>query len=116
MRAVDRPGLIPGIAVAPAAGGAAPPGQGGPAGGTASEWGKAQHPHGALAVDDSGESTDATGRTWAQALKGRVGDPRYSVGQAPNLTMGQQTVLPTGGSQPHNNLQPNPSTTVSITH
>jgi microcystin-dependent protein len=24
----------------------------------------------------------------------------------PNLTMNQQTVLPMGGSQPHNNMQP----------
>jgi microcystin-dependent protein len=65
-----------------------------------------QHTHTALAFDDSGDSTDPTGRTWAQALKGRVGDPLYSAGPVPNLTMGQQTVLPTGGRQPHNNMQP----------
>jgi microcystin-dependent protein len=65
-----------------------------------------QHTHTAQAVDDSGDSTDPTGRTWAQALQGRVGDPLYSAGPAPNLTMGQQTVQPTGGSQPHNNMQP----------
>jgi microcystin-dependent protein len=66
----------------------------------------AQHTHTAMAVDDAGDSTDPTGRTWGQALKGRVGDALYSTGVQPNLTMGQQTVLPMGGSQPHNNMQP----------
>jgi len=65
-----------------------------------------QHTHTALAVDDAGDSTDPTGRTWAQALQGRVGDKLYSVGQAPNQIMGTQAVLPTGGSQPHNNMPP----------
>ena len=66
----------------------------------------AQHTHTALAFDDSGDSTDPTGRTWAQALKGRVADPLYSAGPVPNLTMAEQTVQPAGGSQPHNNMQP----------
>jgi microcystin-dependent protein len=65
-----------------------------------------QHTHTAMGVDDSGDSTDPTGRTWAQALKGRIGDPLYSTGVAPNQLMNQQTVLPMGGSQPHNNMQP----------
>ncbi|MFL6161777.1 MAG: phage tail protein [Jatrophihabitantaceae bacterium] len=65
-----------------------------------------QHTHTAWAVDDSGDNTSPTNNTWAQALKGRVGDPLYSAGVQPNLTMNQQTVLPTGGGQPHNNLQP----------
>ena len=65
-----------------------------------------QHTHTALAVDDAGDSTDPTGRTWAQALQGRVGDKLYSVGQQPNMQMAPQAVLPTGGSQPHNNMQP----------
>jgi microcystin-dependent protein len=66
----------------------------------------AQHTHTALAIDDSGDSSDPTGRTWAQALKGRVGDPLYSVGRPPDLLMNPQAALPTGGSQPHNNMQP----------
>jgi microcystin-dependent protein len=65
-----------------------------------------QHTHTALAFDDSGDSTDPTARTWAQALEGGVGDALYSAGPVPNLTMGEQTVMPTGGSQPHNNMQP----------
>jgi microcystin-dependent protein len=64
------------------------------------------HTHTAMAVDDSGDSTDPTGRTWAQALQGRVGDKLYSVGQQPNMQMGAQAVLPTGGGQPHNNMPP----------
>ena len=64
------------------------------------------HTHTAMAVDDGGDSTDPTGRTWAQALQGRVGDKLYSVGQQPNLTMNTQAVLPIGGSQPHNNMPP----------
>jgi microcystin-dependent protein len=64
------------------------------------------HTHTALAVDDSGDSSGPTNRTWAQALNGRLGDPLYSVGSPPNLLMGTQTVLPTGGSHPHNNMQP----------
>ena len=66
----------------------------------------AQHTHTAMAFDDSGTDPSPTGNTWAQALKGRVGDALYSAGQTPNLTMAQQTVLPMGGSQPHNNMQP----------
>jgi microcystin-dependent protein len=66
----------------------------------------ATHTHTALAVDDSGTSTSPTNNTWAQALKGRVGDNLYSSGQQPNLLMNPQTVQPTGGSQPHNNMPP----------
>ena len=64
------------------------------------------HTHTAVAVDDGGDSTDPTGRTWAQALQGRVGDNLYSVGQQPNQMMNAQAVQPTGGSQPHNNMPP----------
>ena len=65
-----------------------------------------QHTHTALAYDDSGDNTSPTNNTWAQALQGRVGDKLYSVGQQPNMLMNPQTVLPTGGSQPHNNMPP----------
>src|SRR3954447_19669465 len=63
------------------------------------------HTHTALAVDDGGTSTDPTNNTWAQALSGRLGVNLYSTA-APNLMMAPQTVLPTGGSQPHNNMPP----------
>jgi microcystin-dependent protein len=66
----------------------------------------AQHTHTALAFDDAGTAPSPTNNTWAQAVKGRVGDWLYSTGQQPNLLMGTQTVLPTGGSQPHNNMPP----------
>ena len=66
----------------------------------------AQHTHTAKAFDDSGDSTAPTNNTWAQALRGRLGDNLYSTGQQPNMLMGTQTVLPTGGSQPHNNMPP----------
>ena len=64
-----------------------------------------QHTHTALAVDDAGTTPDPTNNTWGQALKGRVGDNLYS-NQQPNMLMNSQTVLPTGGSQPHNNMPP----------
>ena len=63
------------------------------------------HTHTALAVDDGGTTTDPTNATWAQALSGRMGVNIYSTA-APNLMMAPQTVLPTGGSQPHNNMPP----------
>ena len=66
----------------------------------------AMHTHTALAYDDSGTLPSPTNNTWAQALKGRVGDNLYSIGQQPNTLMNSQTVLPTGGSQPHNNMPP----------
>ena len=66
----------------------------------------AQHTHTALAFDDAGDSTSPTNNTWAQALNGRIGENLYSIGQQPNMLMGTQTVLPTGGSQPHNNMPP----------
>jgi len=65
-----------------------------------------QHTHTALAVVASGDSTDPTGKTWGQARTGRAGDALYSVGQQPNLTMAPQSTNVTGGSQPHNNMQP----------
>jgi microcystin-dependent protein len=66
----------------------------------------AQHTHTALAVDDAGDNTSPTNNTWAQSVKGRIGENLYSIGQQPNLLMATQTVLPTGGSQPHNNMPP----------
>jgi microcystin-dependent protein len=63
------------------------------------------HTHTALAFDDSGTSTSPANATWAQSLKGRVGENLYS-SQQPDMLMNSQTVLPTGGSQPHNNMPP----------
>ena len=66
----------------------------------------AMHTHTALAVDAGGDSPTPTNNTWAQARTGRSGDALYSVGVQPNLLMNSQAVLPTGGSQPHNNMPP----------
>jgi microcystin-dependent protein len=66
----------------------------------------AQHTHTALSVDAGGDKTDPTGNTWATARTSRSGDPLYSLGQAANLTMAAQSTNVTGGSQPHNNMQP----------
>jgi microcystin-dependent protein len=63
------------------------------------------HTHTALGVSDAGTETSPANATWAQSLSGRVGLNIYST-QAPNQTMAPQTVLPTGGSQPHNNMPP----------
>jgi microcystin-dependent protein len=64
------------------------------------------HTHTAMAVDAAGDSFSPAGTTWAQARTSRVTDALYSVGQAPNTLMNPQAVLPTGGSQPHNNMPP----------
>jgi microcystin-dependent protein len=70
------------------------------------EIGGEQYAHTALAVDAGGDKTDPGGNTWASARTGRSGDPLYSLGQQPNLTMAAQSTNVTGGSQPHNNMQP----------
>ena len=66
----------------------------------------ATHTHTAMAFDNAGDNTSPTNNTWAQARSLRSGDPLYSTGQAPNMVMNSQAVLPTGGSQPHNNMPP----------
>ena len=66
----------------------------------------ATHTHTALSFDGAGDSTSPTNNTWAQSRTGRSGDPLYSTGQAPNILMNGQAVMPTGGSQPHNNMPP----------
>ncbi len=66
----------------------------------------AAHTHTAMAYDSPGDNTSPTNNTWAQSRSSRSGDALYSVGQAPNLLMNSQAVLPMGGSQPHNNMPP----------
>jgi microcystin-dependent protein len=66
----------------------------------------AMHTHTAMAVDAGGDNTSPTNNTWAQARTFKSGDALYSTGQQPNLLMNSQAVLPTGGSQPHNNMPP----------
>jgi microcystin-dependent protein len=66
----------------------------------------AMHTHTAMAVDAGGDNTSPTNNTWAQASEFKSGDALYSVGQQPNMLMASQAVLPTGGSQPHNNMPP----------
>ncbi len=65
----------------------------------------AMHTHTALSFDGAGDNTSPTNNTWAQSRSLRSGDPLYST-SAPNILMNGQAVLPTGGSQPHNNLPP----------
>lgn len=64
------------------------------------------HTHTVLSFDGAGDSTSPTNNTWAQSRTGRSGDPLYSNGRPPNLLMNGGAVLPTGGSQPHNNMPP----------
>jgi microcystin-dependent protein len=66
----------------------------------------AMHTHTALSFDAAGTDPSPTNNTWAQSRSGRSGDPLYATGQPPNLLMNSQAVLPTGGSQPHNNMPP----------
>lgn len=66
----------------------------------------AAHTHTANAFDAGGNQNSPAGTTWAQARIGRSTDALYSAGQQPNMLMNPQTVLPTGGSQPHNNMPP----------
>jgi microcystin-dependent protein len=65
----------------------------------------AMHTHNAMSYNDGGEANTPANATWAQALQGRVPENIYS-NQAPNVMMAPQTVLPAGGSQPHNNMPP----------
>lgn len=65
----------------------------------------AAHTHAAMAYDAGGDANLPTNNTWAQSRLGRDTEALYSVA-APNMLMNPQTVLPTGGSQPHNNMPP----------
>ncbi len=65
----------------------------------------AMHTHRAMAYDANGASTTPANSVWAQSLNGRVGATLYSP-TAPNVMMGVQTTQVTGGTQPHNNMQP----------
>jgi microcystin-dependent protein len=63
------------------------------------------HTHTMTAVAASGDKTDPTGGSWAQARFGRVADRIYSTG-APDRTMSPAAVSVTGSNQPHNNMPP----------
>ncbi|MGY2894899.1 phage tail protein [Deinococcus sp. UYEF24] len=59
------------------------------------------HPHALQAVTDPAESGNPAGSVLARS----VGGPVYASGTA-NVQLAQNTVLPQGSGQPHNNLPP----------
>jgi len=61
------------------------------------------HTHQAMGALGNGPTSPA-GNTWG-AGSGRTPPPTYVDG-SPNVTMAGETVAGTGGSQPHNNMQP----------
>ncbi len=60
------------------------------------------HTHAAQAVGSAGNSPLALNNRWAGST---IGDAMYSTA-APDSAMIGGTVTPSGGSQPHNNMQP----------
>jgi microcystin-dependent protein len=57
------------------------------------------------ALDANGDSTSPVGNIWAQSPFGRGSLDIYNPGP-PTGAMNTNNILPTGGDQPHNNLQP----------
>jgi microcystin-dependent protein len=58
------------------------------------------HTHGVMAVGSAGTQTTPVGNSWASSTT------RPYSNQAPNAAMAPGTLGPTGGNQPHDNLQP----------
>ena len=63
------------------------------------------HNHRAMGFDGGGTSNSPSNGVWGQATVGRVAANLYSTA-APNTMMGTRTTQITGGTQPHNNMQP----------
>lgn len=61
------------------------------------------HTHNLMAVSQPGDLADPTGRSIARAASG---NPFQSTVNANVVQMAVQAVAPTGGSLPHNNMQP----------
>lgn len=61
------------------------------------------HTHNLMAVSQPGDLADPTGRSIARAASG---NPFQSTTNANVVQMAVQAVAPTGGSLPHNNMQP----------
>jgi len=61
------------------------------------------HAHGLMAVSQPGDLADPTGRSVARAS---TGNPFQTVTNVNIVQMAAQTLAPTGGDQPHNNMMP----------
>ena len=59
------------------------------------------HSHVPQCKSDNGDSTDPTGRVWAQPTSGTIYDT-----SAPSVTMSPAAIGSSGGSQPHDNMLP----------
>lgn len=65
------------------------------------------HTHMPQAIDAMGSKSDPTGNFWAQAPKASPIAPQTKMfDPAPNVQMSPMALSVTGGSQPHNNMQP----------
>lgn len=62
------------------------------------------HSHNVRATTGAGVSTNPEGKAWAGAARGRP--PAYAPSQSSNLQMSPAATMVTGGSLPHNNMQP----------
>ncbi|HKU77968.1 MAG TPA: tail fiber protein [Pyrinomonadaceae bacterium] len=64
------------------------------------------HAHGVgRALNDAGNSISPANSVWAQSAAGRGGAALYQNG-APTGTVNPNSLTPTGGGLPHNNMQP----------
>lgn len=61
------------------------------------------HAHGMRAVSQPGDLADPTGRSLARSS---AGNPYQTAANANLVQMAPQTIGPSGGDQPHNNMQP----------
>jgi microcystin-dependent protein len=61
------------------------------------------HTHAAQGVSTGGTTTDPNGAVWASSVGGRTPPPLYA---APGNPQSMAPTNPSGGSQPHSNLQP----------
>lgn len=62
------------------------------------------HTHGLHGCADLANNTSPSGNV--PAAKGRGGKDIYAPGSSPTQPMSPQAIAPTGGSQPHENMQP----------
>lgn len=63
------------------------------------------HTHQPQAYSGAAGSADPTNQVWAKAVAGR-GSDYLAYAATTSATMSAQAVVPAGGSQPHNNMQP----------
>lgn len=74
---------------------------------TLSEGETPNHTHAAQGVNGNGTGTNPVGAQWAQHyVGGRTPEIASLYAAAPNTLMNPLALAPTGGGQPHNNMQP----------